>query len=197
MKKVECLLVLLLLLGLTACSNKTKDNQIIEEETVDSRGVVDDFSTQLTLNGKKIKVPTTLNQLGSEYTFDAAPFIDFVNDDGIQCTLGTLNYNGEEYSEIVLFDTVNKDKSRDSVIYSFVLRRKAKDTYSLNSIKRGSSKEDVKKILGEPNKEDEIVLQYFNKKDPANDERVVFQVDDDNKLITLIIGKYPNYYIKD
>lgn len=197
MKKVECLLVLLLLLGVTACSNETKDNQIIEEETVDSRGIVDDFSTQLILNGKKIKVPTTLNQLGSEYTFDAAPFIDFVNDDGIQCTLGTLNYNGEEYSQIVLFDTVNKDKSRDSVIYSFVLRRKAKDTYSLNSIKRGSSKEDVKKILGEPNKEDEIVLQYFNKKDPANDERVVFQVDDDNKLITLIIGKYPNYYIKD
>ncbi|MGX8835650.1 hypothetical protein ACWG0P_15725 [Amedibacillus sp. YH-ame6] len=196
MKRIKILLVLLLLLGITpittGCSNSNEPKQ---EETIEkSRGVVDDFSDQLFLNGKQAKMPTSLNDLGDDYTYgDKISYIDFKNDDGFQCTLGDLNYKGEFFSQIVLLNVKYENLDRNSIIYGiFTDTKTPKESFSLNSLIRGSSRDEILETLGKPSKDSDGVLQYFNKDNSLKGERIVISLDDNDKLSILILGKYPD-----
>lgn len=194
MKRMKVLLVLLLFIGMTTgCGNNEKPNADITEKNKDSRGVVDNFSDQLMLNGKKVKVPTTLNELGDDYTFGDEPsFIDFENDEGTPCVLGNVFYKGEKYAQMLFLNTTAKEKDRDSILCGiFFSIITPLNSYSMGNLNNESTKEDIIKLLGKSDTDGNNVLQYFNKKEKNREERILIRLSDEQKMEYFTISKYP------
>ncbi|MGX8835644.1 hypothetical protein ACWG0P_15695 [Amedibacillus sp. YH-ame6] len=194
MKRMRVLLVLLLFFGMTiGCGNNEKPKADITKNPQDSRGVVDDFSDQLILNGKKVKIPTTLNELGYDYTFGDEPsFIYFENDEGTPCVLGNIFYKGEKYAQMLFLNTTAEEKNRDSILFGiFFDTITPQNSYSMGSLNNESTKEDIIKLLGEPDTDGNNVLQYFNKKEKNREERILIRLSDERKMEYFTISKYP------
>ncbi|MGX8835648.1 hypothetical protein ACWG0P_15715 [Amedibacillus sp. YH-ame6] len=193
MKRIKILLVLLLLLGFTpmtiGCSNSNDLKQEEKEEIEKSRGVVDDFSKQLFLNGKQVKVPTTLTELGDEYSYgNTEKYMNFQQDNGITYTQGELFYKEESYARVTLYNTNNENMNRNSVICE--IRFKASNTgdYALQNLKKGASREEIENTLGKPNVDDGVVLQYFNEKDDGERRK-------HNRIVIHLIDEKIEYFI--
>lgn len=195
MKWTKALLVLALFFAVFGCSSKEETPSIKQTEPVkESRGVVDEFSKKIELNGKMISLPTTLKELGDDYEFaDADTFIDYTDDEGNQCTMGKLLYKGKNFATIDLLNESKKDLNNESIVSSlFTDSYTPQDDFMIGGLKKGMTREDAVNKLGIPVKESGRVLQYFNSKEKSVNERIVIQTNENNEIISMVIGKYPD-----
>lgn len=206
MKKSKIIFSLLLCLGVSGCSlfNKEVAETNPKGEMHESRGVVDDFSDKVLVNGKQISLPTTLAELGADFTIaedERHNLVEYVNEDGYDCVYANLRYKGEIYADVAFLDTTKDKIDNFTLIHQIAARTRNIDVVDIKigDIQIGSTKEEVLDTFGEPNKQGEFsidesiqnVYLYFNDKDSTERERILVSIID-NKVYEITIGKYPN-----
>lgn len=206
MKKSKIIFSLLLCLGVSGCSlfNKEVAETNPKGEMHESRGVVDDFSDKVLVNGKQISLPTTLAELGADFTIaedERHNLVEYVNEDGYDCVYANLRYKGEIYADVAFFDTSQDKINNNTLIYQISARTQNIDVVdiSVGGIQLGSTKEEVLDTFGEPSKVGEYPIEesiqevytYFNKKNSTERERIFISIID-NRVYNLTIGRYPN-----
>lgn len=190
--------ILLTTISLIGCTKNVEDvtdtskAEVTQKYKIEkSRGLIDEISKEIYINGgQHINLPTTLNELGDDYTFgDRGPFID-AEQEGIQISAGRIKYKGEDYTQIFLCDDGNKTKNRESMICGLVLNSfLAKDTFSVNTIRLGTDKDKVLELMGEPVRQGESFIEYSNDKYSKNN--VVKFFFKDEKVRRIVIINYP------
>ena len=135
----------------------TTEKSTAEEETVGGvMGYVDaeDICKHISINGKVVEFPWTLNELGEEYTFSENTVIDLETKDGA----AYLMYNGEE--TVMVQAKIDSEMDRNSIIYYMSLD--FTDGIYLYDIDAESSAEDVIARFGLPTESyiDEIYQTY-------------------------------------
>lgn len=190
--------ILLTTINLIGCTKKveevtdTSKAEVIRKYKIEnSRGLIDEISKEFYINGgQHINLPTTLNELGDDYSFkDKGIFIE-AEEEGVQFSYGRIKYKGEEYTQMFLCDAGNKTKNRDSMICGLDLNKfLAKDTFPVNSIRLGADRDKVLEIMGEPVRQGESFIEYSNDKYSKNN--VVKFYLEDNKVWKISIFNYP------
>ena len=190
--------ILLITINLIGCTKNVEEvadaskAEVTQKYKIEkSRGLVDEVSKEIYINGgQHINLPTTLNELGDDYTFkDKGIFIE-AEEEGVQFSYGRIKYKGEEYTQMFLCDAGNKTKNRESMICGLVLNSfLAKDTFSVNTIRLGTDKDKVLELIGEPVRQGESFIEYSNDKYSKNN--VVKFYLEDNKVWKISIFNYP------
>ncbi len=205
MKKtlLTLLLSVLTITAVTGCSDKTDTSQIesSNEQLTDSRDiseVTDDNSenesavvtgtfdwdtamSQTTLEGRKVPMPFSVNDLGE--TYELRVLVNaFFGGSGCTASLWNMAYEDSETGEItekslgnVSFDYVSTDEYTDDCKISYF----ESDELNIQGIQEGVSMELVYDAWGEPHESDDVAVYYFNKE---QDKVISIYIDDENKI---------------
>ncbi len=123
----------------TGSSKYSADNDTKVKQMLDS----------VTLNGKPLKIPYKLSDLGEGYTFD-----ENVRVYDNKYAITTLMYNGTEISTVTLTDYFEGQKASDfvavSIDYSFSVDSSVSNMLNIDGITGSSSMEEVYNTFGEP-----------------------------------------------
>ena len=170
-------------------TSKEEETSSQAETSPEVMGRVDaeDICKNISINGKLVEFPWTLNKLGEEYEFGVTSDED--KEDGV-CA-ATLMYHGKKIFIVGIRETEILD--RDSLIcdFSFSL----KDKVSLYNFGNETTPNEVIKRLGEPNRisSNLFSIDYIY----SNDEIFLmfsFEVDDAQKLNSISITLREEYF---
>ena len=131
----------------------------------------------ITLDGRKIDVPFSVNDLGEGYG------ISTINDDlfGENSCYGTVEKPGEYTSEsvcMVFFDGIKADSYNNDVKCS---RISFADTLTVCGIGAGSSVKDTEELFGSPCKTDDTAKYFLSK---SGKERIEIYYDPETDKVT-------------
>jgi hypothetical protein len=105
----------------------------------------------VTLNGKPLKIPYKLSDLGEGYTFDSS--VDIEERNGKTYAITKLMYNDEKVSYVFLSNYQKNQKTTDFISYYISSSDLNKNMYGflkVDNIGINSTKNDILKKFGEP-----------------------------------------------
>lgn len=105
----------------------------------------------VTLNGKPLKIPYKLSDLGEGYTFDSS--VDIEERNGKTYAITKLMYNDEKVSYVFLSNYQKNQKTTDFIAYYISSSDLNKNMYGflkVDNIGINSTKNDILKKFGEP-----------------------------------------------
>ena len=105
----------------------------------------------VTLNGKPLKIPYKLSDLGEGYTFDSS--VDIEERNGKTYAITKLMYNDEKVSYVFLSNYQKNKKTTDFIAYYISSSDLNKNMYGflkVDNIGINSTKNDILKKFGEP-----------------------------------------------
>ena len=108
-----------------------------------------DVCKNISIDGRIVEFPWTLNKLGDEYEFDSVTNDNL--DDGISAA--SMSYNGKLMFVVALGDD-KADRDSPIVVMSFA----PSDNVAVYGLGKGTTVEEVVKVLGEPNEVNEYEL---------------------------------------
>ena len=106
---------------------------------------------KITLNGKSLKIPYKLSDLGDGYTFDSS--VDIEEHNGKTYAVTKLMYNDEKVSYVFLSNYQKNQKITDFIAYyisSSDLNENMYGFLQIDNIGINSTKNDILKKFGEP-----------------------------------------------
>lgn len=106
---------------------------------------------KITLNGKSLKIPYKLSDLGDGYTFDSS--VDIEDHNGKTYAVTKLMYNDEKVSYVFLSNYQKNQKITDFIAYyisSSDLNENMYGFLQIDNIGINSTKNDILKKFGEP-----------------------------------------------
>ena len=134
-------------------ASAVSDNPISSETKYsdDNDTKVKQMMEKITLNGKSLKIPYKLSDLGDGYTFDSS--VDIEEHNGKTYAVTKLMYNDEKVSYVFLSNYQKNQKITDFIAYyisSSDLNENMYGFLQIDNIGINSTKNDILKKFGEP-----------------------------------------------
>ena len=134
-------------------ASAVSDNPISSETKYsdDNDTKVKQMLENVTLNGKPLKIPYKLSDLGEGYTFDSS--VDIEERNGKTYAITKLMYNDEKVSYVFLSNYQKNQKTTDFISYYISSSDLNKNMYGflkVDNIGINSTKNDILKKFGEP-----------------------------------------------
>ena len=134
-------------------ASAVSDNPISSETKYsdDNDTKVKQMMEKITLNGKSLKIPYKLSDLGDGYTFDSS--VDIEEHNGKTYAVTKLMYNDEKVSYVFLSNYQKNQKITDFIAYYISSSDLNENMYGflhIDNIGINSTKNDILKKFGEP-----------------------------------------------
>ena len=140
--------------GVSVQTSET-DKTTVKNYSVDNDEKVKKMLDSVTLNGKPLKIPYKLSDLGEGFSFDED--VDVYEKDGKEYAFTTLTYNNELLSSASLKSYTktqsNNEFTANSIGFSVVYSGPHNDFVKIGNIDINSTANDVIKEFGEPTKQ--------------------------------------------
>ena len=132
-------------------ASAVSDNSTSSETKYSDDTKVKQMLENVTLNGKPLKIPYKLSDLGEGYTFDSS--VDIEERNGKTYAITKLMYNDEKVSYVFLSNYQKNQKTTDFISYYISSSDLKKNMYGflkVDNIGINSTKNDILKKFGEP-----------------------------------------------
>ena len=191
MKKLKIVLLALLLI-LVGCSSK--DEKV---ESSFSKTSQDIWGEIIINDTDKITVPTTLKELGDDYSYVGYP----VSVEGYKLITTSIQKEGHQRILVSVVEDDEEEIDEDSTIGRFAFYSNQGSSVSVCGIKIGDERDKIYSALGEPDKviekkanEGEILYYYGGRY--TDRQYILFNITD-KKVKTLEVSYLPDEYLKE
>ena len=193
MKYTKLILLLCSLIYISAfvgCGNESSKTDVSdnpnstsqEQNVISSENSSEGFDWEtvkqdITLDGKKIDVPFSVNDLGEGYKMGAVSD-DYLGENSCHGLLKKSDENGANSWVCTLyFDGLKSDEYNDDIKCT---RITAADTLTVQGIGEGSSLEDAEKLFGTPYEKTDLFAFYLSK---SETERIEIRYDSETNKV--------------